>query len=60
MLEGDVDAGAFSCGMVAGLIDDIPSVAELIDRIMADAERLIRDRLIGLLRNAAAPAAKVA
>jgi NAD(P)H-dependent flavin oxidoreductase YrpB (nitropropane dioxygenase family) len=60
MLEGDVDAGAFSCGMVAGLIDDIPSVAELIDRIMADAERLIRDRLIGLLGNAAAPAAKVA
>ncbi len=60
MLEGDVDAGAFSCGMVAGLIDDIPTVAELIDRIMADAERLIRDRLIGLLGNAAAPAAKVA
>ncbi len=60
MLDGDVDAGAFSCGMVAGLIDDIPTVAELIDRIMADAERLIRDRLIGLLGNAAAPAAKVA
>ena len=60
MLEGDVDAGAFSCGMVAGLINDIPTVAELIDRIMADAERLIRDRLMGLLENAAAPAAKVA
>ena len=60
MLEGDVDAGAFSCGMVAGLINDIPTVAELIDRIMANAERLIRDRLMGLLENAAAPAAKVA
>jgi NADH:quinone reductase (non-electrogenic) len=60
MLEGDVDAGAFSCGMVAGLINDIPTVAELIDRIMADAVRLIRDRLMGLLENAAAPAAKVA
>ena len=60
MLEGEVDAGAFSCGMVAGLINDIPTVAELIDRTMADAERLIRDRLIGLLENAAAPAAKVA
>jgi nitronate monooxygenase len=35
--------------MVAGLIHDIPTVKELIDRIMADAERLIRDRLLGLL-----------
>jgi nitronate monooxygenase len=46
--------------MVAGLIDDIPTVAELIDRIMADAERLIRDRLMGLLDHSATPAAKVA
>src|SRR5471032_1286122 len=34
MKEGDLDAGAWSCGMVAGLIHDIPSVQELIDRIM--------------------------
>jgi len=60
MLEGDVDAGAWSCGMVAGLIHDIPTVAELIDRIMTDAERLIRDRLMGLLGHSATPAAKVA
>jgi nitronate monooxygenase len=60
MGEGDVDAGAWSCGMVAGLIHDIPTVAELIDRIMADAERLIRVRLMGLLGQGAAPAAKVA
>jgi len=60
MLEGDMDAGAFSCGMVAGLIHDIPSVAELVSRIMAEAERLIRDRLIGFLDGASAPAAKVA
>jgi len=60
MGEGDVDAGAWSCGMVAGLIHDIPSVAELIDRIMADAERLIRGRLMGLLGQGATPAAKVA
>jgi nitronate monooxygenase len=46
--------------MVAGLIHDIPTVAELIDRIMADAERLIRVRLMGLLGQGAAPAAKVA
>jgi nitronate monooxygenase len=35
--------------MVVGLIHDIPTVKELIDRIMANAEHLIRDRLMGLL-----------
>jgi NAD(P)H-dependent flavin oxidoreductase YrpB (nitropropane dioxygenase family) len=60
MIEGEVDVGAWSCGMVAGLIYDIPTVAELIDRIMAEAEQLIRDRLVGLLDGAAAPAMKVA
>jgi nitronate monooxygenase len=49
MIDGDMDAGAWSCGMVAGLIHDIPTVKELIDRIMADAERIIRGRLVGLL-----------
>jgi NADH:quinone reductase (non-electrogenic) len=49
MIGGDVDAGVWSCGMVVGLIQDIPTVAELIERIMADAEQLIRDRLVGLL-----------
>ena len=49
MFDGDMDAGVWSCGMVVGLIDDIPSVQELIDRIMSEAERLIRDRLTGLL-----------
>jgi NAD(P)H-dependent flavin oxidoreductase YrpB (nitropropane dioxygenase family) len=49
MLEGDMDAGAWSCGMVAGLIHDIPTVKQLIDRIMADAERIIRARLVGIL-----------
>ena len=38
MEEGDMDAGAWTCGMVAGLIHDIPTVKELIDRIMAEAE----------------------
>ena len=49
MIDGDMDAGAWSCGMVVGLIHDIPTVKELIDRIMADAERLIRKQLMGLL-----------
>jgi NADH:quinone reductase (non-electrogenic) len=60
MIDGDKDAGAWSCGMVVGLIHDIPTVAELIDRIMADAERLIRNRLIGLLDHDEMPAMKVA
>jgi nitronate monooxygenase len=46
---GQLDAGAWSCGMVAGLIHDIPTCKELIDRIMAEAEAIIRSRLEGLL-----------
>ncbi|MFT4569834.1 MAG: NAD(P)H-dependent flavin oxidoreductase YrpB (nitropropane dioxygenase family) [Hyphomicrobiaceae bacterium] len=49
MSEGDMDAGAWSCGMVAGLIDDIPTCKELIDRIMIDAEQLISKRLQSVL-----------
>jgi nitronate monooxygenase len=49
MIEGDPNAGAWSCGMVAGLIHDVPSCQELIDRIMAEAESLITQRLQGLL-----------
>jgi nitronate monooxygenase len=48
MLNGEMDAGAWSCGMVAGLIHDIPTCQELIDRIMAEAEEIIQKRLIGL------------
>jgi NAD(P)H-dependent flavin oxidoreductase YrpB (nitropropane dioxygenase family) len=49
MREGQVDAGAWSCGMVAGLIHDIPTVKELIDRIMSEAEALVRKRLASIL-----------
>ena len=49
MREGAMDAGAWSCGMVAGLIHDIPSCRELIDRIMTEAERIITSRLAGFL-----------
>ena len=49
MAEGDMDAGAWSCGMVAGLISDIPTCQELIDRIMSEAEAIIRQRLAGFL-----------
>jgi NADH:quinone reductase (non-electrogenic) len=60
MIDGDMDAGAWSCGMVAGLIHDIPTVKELIDRIMADAEQLIRNRLVGLLGQDQMPASEAA
>lgn len=50
MVEGDMEAGAWSCGMVAGLIHDIPTVKELIDRIMREAEEIIAKRLTGALR----------
>ncbi len=49
MIDGEVEAGAWSCGMVAGLIHDIPTCRELIDRIMREAEQLITRRLLGLL-----------
>jgi NADH:quinone reductase (non-electrogenic) len=47
--DGNMDAGVWSCGMVAGLIHDIPTCKELIDRIMAEAEDIIRSRLEGFL-----------
>jgi nitronate monooxygenase len=45
MLDGAMEAGAWSCGMVAGLIHDVPSCKDLIDRIMAEAHQLIAERL---------------
>ena len=48
MQEGDLDAGGWSCGMVAGLVHDIPTVKELIDRIMREADELIHQRLASL------------
>lgn len=47
MQDGATDAGAWSCGMVAGLIHDIPTVKVLIDRIVAEADQIIRGRLVG-------------
>lgn len=48
LLTGDPDHGVWTAGMVQGLIRDIPSVAELIERIVDDAEALIRGRLPAL------------
>ena len=45
MQEGAMDEGAWSCGMVAGLIHDIPTCKELIERVVAEAEEIINNRL---------------
>jgi nitronate monooxygenase len=50
MKGGEMDAGAWSCGMVAGLIRDVPTVKELIDRIMHEADEIIARRLAGFMR----------
>lgn len=47
MQNGELDAGAWSCGMVAGLIHDIPTVKELIEGIMSEADEIIHKRLGG-------------
>ncbi len=49
MQKGEMEAGVWSCGMVAGLIHDVPSVKDLIDRIMREAEGIIHQRLSGMV-----------
>ena len=51
MIEGKPESGAWSCGMVAGLIHDIPTCKELIDQIMEESEVIINNRLAGFLKN---------
>jgi nitronate monooxygenase len=48
--RGDPEDGAFPAGLAVGLIHDLPSVAEVVERIVAEAEQIIRGRLAGLLR----------
>jgi nitronate monooxygenase len=52
---GDTDFGVWSASMAQGLIHDIPTVKELVDRIIREAGQIIRDRLAGFVA-AAAPA----
>ena len=47
---GDVDNAALSFGQDAGLIDSIKSVKEVIQDVVAEAEKIIRDRLPSLVR----------
>ena len=50
MIDGDVNAGAWSCGLVASLIHDIPTCDELVSRIVKEAEDIIRGRLLGFIK----------
>jgi len=42
IFEGDVDAGVVACGPVAGLIEDVPSVKVIINRIVKQGEKIAR------------------
>jgi nitronate monooxygenase len=46
---GDADEGIWSAGQVQGLIHDIPSCAELISRIVRDAEAIMRERFEAMM-----------
>ena len=43
--DGDINGGIVAAGQVMGLIRDVPSVQELMDRIISDAEAIVNDRL---------------
>jgi nitronate monooxygenase len=47
--EGDPDYGIWSAGMVQGLIHDIPTCADLVKKIVSDAEAIIAQRLNGIM-----------
>ena len=46
MQDGEMDIGAWSCGMVVGLINDIPTVKELIDRVIDQARYSYSNKVI--------------
>ena len=48
MVDGRPDLGVMSSGQVVGVIDDLPTVAELIDRIMAEADAVLHEADLGL------------
>jgi len=53
LATGDLSKGVFWAGMVQGLIHDIPTVQELVDRIVGDARAIVRERLDSMLAEAA-------
>lgn len=54
MIEtGDLNQGVFSAGQVTGMIRDVPTVQELFDRIVGEAEALMTRQLPDMARNGA-------
>jgi len=51
--SGALDYGIWSAGQVQGLIKDVPTVKELVHRIMREAEEIIAGRLAGMTRERA-------
>ena len=49
LASGDLDKGIFWAGMVQGLIHDVPTCQELIDRIIREAEAIVKGRFAGML-----------
>ncbi len=47
--DGDLQAGVWAAGMCIGLIHDVPTVAELVSRMVSEASAIIKDRLAGLI-----------
>lgn len=50
MAEGDVEGGAFPAGLSVALIDDVPTCAELMARIVREAESIVNQRLRGAVQ----------
>jgi nitronate monooxygenase len=49
LVAGDLDHGIWTAGQVQGLVHDIPTVDELVSRIVSEAQAIIRDRLASLM-----------
>lgn len=47
--EGDINRGVWSCGQVVGLIKDIPTCGELLERMASEAATIIQQRLSSML-----------
>ena len=53
--NGDLDHGIWAASLVQGLIHDVPTVKELVDRIVAEAEAIIERRLSPLINGRRSP-----
>jgi len=47
-MTGDIDAGMVTAGMSGAFVDDVPTCAEVVRRIVSDAEQIILQRLVSI------------